>query len=74
MKRKIFVFAKTKARKESVEKISETHFTVAVKEMPAKGKANKAIIKAIAGFFGVAPSRARVISGQKSKRKTIEIY
>ena len=41
---------------------------------PAKeGKANRAVIRYIAGFFGVPPSAVRLTSGQKSRQKKIEI-
>ena len=70
---KIFVKAKPNSKKEFVEKISETNFVVAVKELPIKGKANQAIVKALADFMGIAPSRLKIISGAASRQKIIEI-
>src|SRR3989338_9497975 len=51
---KIFVKTKPRSKQERVEKIDETHFIVAVKEIPIEGRANKAIIKALADYFDVA--------------------
>lgn len=70
---KIFVKAKPNANKESVEKIDETHFKVAVKEPPRDGRANEAIIKALAEYFDIALSNIRLISGFSAKQKTFEI-
>ncbi|MBI4708764.1 MAG: DUF167 domain-containing protein [Candidatus Portnoybacteria bacterium] len=70
---KIFVQAKPRARKEFIEKISETHFVVAVCEPPEKGRANEAIIKALAQYFSVARSRIRITSGASSRNKIVEI-
>ncbi len=70
---KIFVQAKPNAREESVEKIDLANFIVAVKEPPVNGLANAAIQKALAKYFGVAPSRVRLVSGYTSRKKMFEI-
>ena len=70
---KIFVKAKPGARKEFVEKIDETNFVVAVKEPAKEGRANWAIERALAQHFKVSPSQVRIISGQKSRQKLVEI-
>ena len=70
---KIFVRAKPGAREERVEKFDDVHFEVSVKEPPVKGLANQAIIKAIAGYFGIAPSRVRILAGFTSRQKILEI-
>lgn len=69
---KIFVKVKPGAREEKIVKISETNFSVAVKEPPIKGKANAAVIRVLAGYFGIAPSRLRILVGATSKLKIIE--
>lgn len=46
---------------------------VAVKERAADGKANCAIERAIAGYFGVAPARVRIVAGQTAREKIVEI-
>ena len=70
---KIFVKAKPMARKESVEKISDTNFVVSVKEPPRDGKANEAILKALAEYFGVGRQNIRIILGHSAKQKIIQI-
>ena len=70
---KIFVQAKPGAEEERVEKIDESNFRIWVKEPPVQGKANAAIIKALAGYFGVSQSQVRIISGHTSRSKIIAI-
>lgn len=70
---KIFVKAKPKSKEERVEKIDSTHFVVSVKEPPVQGKANAAIVKALAEHLGVSASSMRLASGFSSKQKTFEI-
>jgi uncharacterized protein YggU (UPF0235/DUF167 family) len=70
---KIFVKAKTNAKKECVEKIDETHFAVTVKDPPKNGLANAAIKKALAEFLRIASSRIILVSGFSSKQKVFEI-
>ena len=70
---KIFVKAKPNAKEEKVEKIDESNYVVSVKELPVKGKANEAIRNALAVYFKTASSRVRIISGNSSRNKIIEI-
>ncbi len=67
---KIFVKAKPSSREEYVEKVDDTHFLVSVKEPPVQGRANKAIIKVLEGYFG---KPATLVSGFSSKQKVFEI-
>ena len=70
---KVFVRAKSRSKEERVEKIDDTHFVVFVKEPPAQGKANKAIMKALAQYFGVPVHSIKLTSGFSSKEKTFEL-
>ncbi len=70
---KIFVRVKPKAKEEKVIKISDTNFKVWVKELPEKGRANRAVMKVLADYFGVSQSNIQIISGSTSKLKIIEI-
>lgn len=70
---RITVQAKPSAREERVEKIDAAHFVVAVKEPPVQGRANAAIVRALAAHFGIAPSRVHIISGHTSRQKVVEI-
>jgi len=70
---KIFVSIKPGAKVKKVEKTDESHFKVWVKESPVDGKANLALMKALAGYFDIAPSRIEIVSGHSSKKKVVEM-
>jgi len=70
---KIFVKAKPRAKNEKIEKIGEDCFKVSVKEPPEEGKANQAIVKALAEYFKVNQSTIKLVSGFSSKNKIFEI-
>jgi uncharacterized protein YggU (UPF0235/DUF167 family) len=86
---KIIVKAKTKAKITKVErvdqpaidfptkgdtkKIEPVTYKVSVKEAPIGGKANEAIIKALADYFDISKSNISLVSGQSSKQKIFEI-
>jgi len=70
---KIFVKAKPGAREEKVERIDDDNFVVSVKEPPEKGKANHAIINALAVYFKTGSASVRIVSGYSSRLKIIEI-
>ncbi len=70
---KIFLKVKPKSKIEKIEKINETHFMIAIKEPPEKGKANKAVIKKIAKYFKIKQLQVVIISGLLSKNKVLEI-
>jgi len=40
---------------------------------PTEGKANKALVELLAGHFKVKKSSVRIIKGEKSREKVIEI-
>ena len=71
---KIQVKVKAGSRKESLEKTGENNFIVKINQPAVEGKANKALIKILAEYFDVSPSRVSIVSGDKSKNKIIEIY
>jgi len=70
---KIFVKAKPNAKEEFVKRIDETHFVVAVKEPPVKGKANQAIARALADFFDIPVSSIKLKAGFSNNQKIFEI-
>jgi len=70
---KIFVKAKPNSKTEMVEEVDSTHFVVKVKVPPTGGKANAAVHKALAAYFGIAPSRAWIVSGHASRTKVVEV-
>lgn len=70
---RIFVRAKPNSRTEKVEQIDPTHYKVAVKEPATEGRANWGVIRVLAEYFNVAPSRIKIVSGQSSRDKAVEI-
>lgn len=70
---KIFVRARTGAKREEVKKISDDHYMVAVKAPPVEGRANDAIISLLSEYFDIPRSRIRIVKGLKSRDKVIEI-
>jgi uncharacterized protein (TIGR00251 family) len=51
----------------------ERELVVAVREPAVDGRATQAVIKALAGSFGVAPSRVTLVSGAASRSKLFEL-
>lgn len=47
--------------------------TVYVRERAVDGKANEAVIKVLAGHFGVAKSNVRIVHGQTLRTKLVQI-
>ena len=74
VKIKIFVIAKPNARRVGVEKIDETHLIVSVKEPPREGRANYAVLEALARHLNVSLSNIRLVSGATSRQKVFEIF
>ena len=70
---KISVKVKASSSREKVERIDDSNYAVWVKAKPADGKANEAVIKALAGHFGTARSNINLLKGQASKQKIFEI-
>jgi len=70
---RIFVKVKPAAKEDKVEKIDEVNFSVQVKEPPVQGRANIAVIKALADYFSVSQFNIRIVSGFTSRSKIIEI-
>lgn len=70
---KIFVKVKPSARKEEIRKISETNFFVSVKEPPIKGKANRAVVYALANYFKISKSQIKLLVGATGRSKIFEI-
>jgi len=44
-----------------------------VREPPADGRANAAVVRAVARWAGVAPSQVAIVSGAAGRNKLIEI-
>lgn len=63
----------SKARGTRVERLSASHFRVAVSAPPHEGQANEALIAALAEYFDVPRSRVRILHGRAIRSKVVEI-
>ena len=70
---KISITVKPNARRESVEKNPDGSYRVSVKAPPVEGKANEAVIEALADYFSVPKSTIFIVKGTKGKKKLVEI-
>ncbi len=63
---------KVEFSKEFLE-IQDSQINIGIKSKPAKGEANKEIIKKLAKHFGISTALVNIKSGHKSQQKIIEI-
>jgi len=59
------------SRDEVVKK--DDDYIVRVKALPREGKANEAVIKLLAEYFGVPKSSVRITSGLSGRNKIVDI-
>lgn len=53
--------------------IKDDHIEIGIMSKPVKGEANLEIIKKIAKHLGISKSNVRIIAGEKSRDKIIEV-
>lgn len=70
---KIFITTKTRSKKVFVEPQDQTNYIVAVKEAPVEGRANDAVIAALAEYFNIHKNQINITTGHTGKRKVVEI-
>jgi uncharacterized protein len=70
---KIWVTAKPWARQAAVREIAEGEYIVFVLAPAREGKANQAIIETLAAHFCVPNSAVKILRGERSRRKLVEI-
>lgn len=70
---KIFVVVKPKRKTESVIRVDYSHYLVSVKAPAQEGRANLAVISALAKYFKIKENQINLLSGHTTKIKTIEI-
>lgn len=54
-------------------KITGNEISVSLRSAPVRGRANHELVKILSRYFKVEPSRVRIVSGQNSRKKIIEI-
>lgn len=70
---KIAVKVKAGSSREKVEKTDDGNYTVWVRAKPTDGKANEAVIKALAVHFDTAKSKITLLTGHISKLKLFKV-
>lgn len=70
---KIYITVKTNAKEQEVEQISEKEYKVSVKAAPIQGKANIAVVHALADYFKVTKAEVNITGGYFGKKKIVEI-
>lgn len=70
---KYFVKVTPRSSQARVEQTSPNTFHVWVHEPPVDGKANEAVIKAIAEYLGCSRSQVYLVAGHTSQTKLVEV-
>ena len=70
---KLTVMIRPNAKVEKVEKVSEGEYRVWVKAPPREGRANEALIRILAEYFGRPRSAVTLLHGVASRRKRVEV-
>jgi uncharacterized protein (TIGR00251 family) len=63
----------TRAKKEGIQKVSESSYKIKISLPPEKGKANKRVIELLSEELDIKKKNFRIISGKTSSKKIIEI-
>jgi len=71
---KILVMVKANSKHPRIEEVSPGEFRVHVKAPPREGKANEAVLKALAEHVHVPLCRIAMVAGMSSKRKWVNIH
>ncbi len=70
---RIAIKVKPNSKRPGVEKLETGEYLVRVNAPPVDGKANKAVLEALATHFGVPKSKIEILKGEKGKQKLVEI-
>jgi uncharacterized protein len=70
---RISVTVVPRARRTHVESFKDGGLRVAVTAAPQEGLANAAVIAALADHFHIPRSRVRIVRGERSRKKVVEI-
>lgn len=64
----------SRSGRSSIDGVVDGRLRVRTTAPPADGAANKAVIRLLSDYFGIAPSRIRLVSGmtQRNKRFAVE--
>jgi len=71
----MFISIKTipNSKKIEIEKLNETNYRIKLNVPATKGKANEKLIEVLSKYLNVPKSSVAIITGSKSRNKTVEI-
>ena len=67
------ITVKSNARHTSIEKLSDGSYRISVNVPRVEGKANEAVVVALAEYFSVPKSKVTLLKGIRGRRKRVEI-
>jgi uncharacterized protein (TIGR00251 family) len=70
---KIAIFVVPNAKQTEIVGEHDGRLKLKIHAPPVDGKANAEVIRFFAEKYGVPKSRVRIVSGEKSRKKTVEI-
>jgi len=70
---KVSVRVQPRAPKEEVVENTGGSLRVYLRQAPADGKANKALIEILAQHYGMKKTEVRILTGERTKNKIVEI-
>ncbi len=70
---KISLKVQPKSSREEVIKDGDANLKVYIKQAPVDGKANKAMIRVLAGYYKVRKASIRIVTGGSCRNKIVEI-
>ncbi|MBM4297256.1 MAG: DUF167 domain-containing protein [Deltaproteobacteria bacterium] len=73
MARKVWVTVKPLAKHEKIAAGAGGDLAASINAPASEGKANRRLIELLVEFFHTAKSKIRIVRGQQSKRKLIEV-
>lgn len=60
-------------KQESLEQISETHFSVTVREKAERNEANRRIVELVAEHYALSRGKVRIVNGHHSPSKLLSV-
>ena len=70
---KLTVRVKPNARMVEVTELADGSYRVSVIATPERGRANRAVVEALAEHFHVAPSHVVILAGHTARTKIVEV-
>lgn len=73
MPRRLTVRVIPNAARNEIIRGSDGSFKVKLQAVPEDGKANRALCVVLAGHLGCRPKDVRIVTGEKSRNKVVEV-